>query len=404
LIEQRVQSICGKEGVIDVDAHGCVEVAPHSEEECALLLSAAYDEGWSVRLCGKGGWIPLDAPAQLVLSTRRLSGVSDLNPADMVMTARVGSPIDELQTAAAKEGTWIALDPPGASRSLGSILATGTSGPLATGFGAVRGRILGLTFVAADGRIVRVGGRVVKNVAGFDLKSLLVGSFGAFGLITSAHVRLTAMPAADVTLIAQGERENLLHGARAIMSSGTTPAAMELITPDTHDLNAWTLSIRVVGSTASAAADRRNISAAASNIEFDALDGDAGKQYWASISAAITGYPITVRMGSKQTDLEQALDLLNDTLDEDEGAMASVSVLNGVTRWSCETSVAKLLNLRSLAAKQDWPVTLERAPWDVRSSVGHYGAYRDGVGKLVASLRGVFDDRDLLVVPLGDQE
>jgi glycolate oxidase FAD binding subunit len=401
VIEQRVRSIIGTDGVLDIGAHGSVEVAPRSEEECALLLAAAHDAGWSVRLCGGGGWIQPDAPADLAVSTRRLVGIFDLSPADLVMTARVGTQLGDLQATAANQGTWIALDPPGASRSLGSILATGTAGPLRTGYGAVRSRILGLTLITGDGRIVRVGGRVVKNVAGFDLKSLLVGSFGAFGLITSAHIRLNALPLADVTLVANAARDTLLEGARAILSSGVTPAAMELISHDTGGPDGWALAVRVVGSEAAVRADRTNITGAVSQFEFDVLDGDLAAQFWSSTLAEAAGPSTTVRLGSLPSELGQALDLLSAELHDESGAKASVSVLAGVTRWSCNATSAQLQNLRRRAANHEWPVTLERAPWEVCRVVGHYGAYRVGVGGLVASLRTVFDERGLFVVPLG---
>jgi len=396
VIERRVRSIVGADGVLDVDSAGRLEVAPRSEAECALLLSAAHSERWSVRLAGRGRWTPSDAPADLVVSSRRLAGVIDLNPADLVMTAHVGTLLADLQANAAQEGTWIALDPPGTSRSLGSVLATGTAGPLRSGFGAVRNRIMGLTFVTADGRIVRVGGRVVKNVAGFNITSLLIGSFGAFGLITSAHVRLNAMPAAENTLVGQGPRHNLLGSARAILATGTTPAAMEL----TRDRSAWSLSVRLIGSETAVAADRRNITAATSNFDFNVLDGESSADLWASTGATTDATSVTIRMGSLQSELETALDLLRAELDGDANANVSVSVLSGVIRWSGEARASKIQNLRNLAAERGWPVTVERAPWEVLSRVGHYGAFRSGVGRLVTSLRSVFDTRGLLVTPL----
>ena len=129
MIEQRVRAIIGPDGVMDVDAAGRVEVAPRSDKECALILSAAHREGWSVRIVGAGTWIPRGASVDLALSTRCLVGVPDLSPADMVLTAMAGTSFDEIQATAATEGTWIAMDPPGARRSLGSILATATSSP-----------------------------------------------------------------------------------------------------------------------------------------------------------------------------------------------------------------------------------------------------------------------------------
>ena len=92
--------------------------------------------------------------------------------------------------ALAAQRLWLAIDPPGRpERSVGSVAATATAGPLREGFGPVRDHVLGCTVVTGDGRIVRAGGRVVKNVAGFDLAKLHVGGFGAFGITTSASAR-----------------------------------------------------------------------------------------------------------------------------------------------------------------------------------------------------------------------
>jgi glycolate oxidase FAD binding subunit len=402
VIERRIRSIVGTDGVFDVGSDGTVEVAPRSEEECALILASAHKENWSVCFRGGGGWIKPDAPSPVIVSTKQLTGISDLSPADLVLTANSGTPLPDLQTAAANEGTWIPLDPPGANRTLGSVLATGTAGPLRTGFGGARSRILGLTAVTAEGRIVRVGGRVVKNVAGFDITSLLVGSFGAFGLITSAHVRLNAKPTVDVTLVARDTRDALLESARTVLASGVTPAAMEVFSHDTTDPDGWYLATRLVGSEAATAAVHRNIERAAAHLASGSLEGDAASEFWASESVQITRSPVTVRVGALPTELENVLDLLNTELDDGGRLSASVSVLAGVCRLSCNNSSEQLANLRRAAAHNSWPVTLERAPWDVRSEVGHYGAYTRGVGDLVESLRSVFDQRRIFAVPLGD--
>jgi hypothetical protein len=106
-------------------------------------------------------------------------------------------------------------------------------------------------------------------------------------------------------------------------------------------------------------------------------------------------------LGCLPSELAHALDLLSSELNDGGHTYISVSVLAGVTRWSGDTTASRIEHLRKLAAEREWPVTLERAPWDVLREVGHYGAYRRGVGGLVTSLCGVFDERGLLVTPLG---
>ena len=127
---------------------------------------------------------------------------------------------------------WLALDPPGRpERSIGSVVATATAGPLRHGFGPVRDHVLGCSVATGDGRLVNAGGRVVKNVAGYDLTKLQVGGFGGFGIIAEVHLRLRALPRADVTLLARGARDALTSGARDIVAANLLPAALELLSP-----------------------------------------------------------------------------------------------------------------------------------------------------------------------------
>ena len=155
---------------------------PDSADALSLVCRLAHDEGWKIRVEGHGTWLAADAPADLAVSTRALDRVLSVSPADLVATVQAGTPIEALRRRLADEGMWLALDPPGRpERSLGSVVATATAGPLRHGFGPVRDHVLGCTVATGDGRLVRAGGRVVKNVAGYDLTKLQVGGFGGFG-------------------------------------------------------------------------------------------------------------------------------------------------------------------------------------------------------------------------------
>src|SRR5207247_2024399 len=104
---------------------------------------------------------------------------------------------------------------PGSPDAVALLLGTAraTAGPLRHGFGPVRDHVVGVTFVTGDGRLVQSGGRVMKNVAGYDLTRLTAGGFGAFGVIVLVHLRLRALPRADQTLVLEGSREDLSRGA-----------------------------------------------------------------------------------------------------------------------------------------------------------------------------------------------
>jgi FAD/FMN-containing dehydrogenase len=156
-----------------------------------------------LRIVGAGRW--LDAGrlvrATSTLSVAPLSGIVEYVPGDLTLTAGAGTPLAEIARATAAHGQWLTLDPYGDdSGTLGATIATASSGPLATGFGTPRDVTLGVEFVTGTGAVVRGGGRVVKNVAGFDLVRLVTGAWGTLGVLTEVTVRLRARPEVEATL------------------------------------------------------------------------------------------------------------------------------------------------------------------------------------------------------------
>lgn len=212
-----------------------VMVAPGTEEEAALVLSRASTEGWKVLPLGLGSWVEGGGPsdADIGLSTRRMKAVREYQPADLTFSAGAGLPLRDLQDLTRPHRQWLPLDPPGWTRgSLGALTSLGMAGPLRHLYGAPRDHVLGLTTVSGDGRVLRWGGRVVKNVAGFDLTRLTVGSWGALGLVTAVSARLFPLPEGEVTLAFPGPGvDALLPAARAMALSALPLAAVELHDP-----------------------------------------------------------------------------------------------------------------------------------------------------------------------------
>ncbi len=398
-IVQRIRSILGAGAVVETDGTGLPRVAPGTEEGVALVLRAAAADGWRVRIEGRGSWVPPDAPADLALTTRNLTKVPYLDPNDLVATAEAGIPLDDLRQALADRGTWLPADPPGASRSLGSVVATGTAGPLRGGFGNFRDHLLGVTIVTGDGRVVRPGGRVVKNVAGFDLTKLAAGSFGAFGVVTSVTLRLRGVPRADTTLVATGARDALLNAAHSILQAGITPAALELLSPQAAQGEQWMLAVRLIGADAAVSAERDSVSGATETALTELAVADASK-LWRGLLADVPPGSGTLRLGALPSALDEALDLVAHHLPE---GWLTVTIGAGVVRWSGDTTADRIKLLRHTAAQREMPLTLERATWQLRELVGHFGAYREGVGRLVGALRRTFDPAGVLVTAIGDE-
>ena len=173
-------------------------VAPATLDEAVEIMRARAARGASVSFMGGGtdlGYGNSPERVDTLLKTEKLTRVIEYAPSDQVVTVEAGLTLGALQKTLAAENQRLALDPPKAElATLGGLLATNGYGPLRTRFGTLRDLIVGISIVRADGALARGGGKVVKNVAGFDLPKLMVGSLGTLGLIASATFRLHPMP------------------------------------------------------------------------------------------------------------------------------------------------------------------------------------------------------------------
>ena len=203
-------------------------VAPETAVEVAEVLRRASVDGVGVVPRGGGSFLGARKPRTpfVVLSTARLSGVRAYEPADLTLTAGAGTTLAQINAALGEHRQWCPFDPPGGpGRTLGGALASGHVGPRSAGYGAPRDHLLGATLVTGDGRVLELGGRVVKNVAGFDLIRVTVGSRGTVGVITSACIRVFPLPAARRALVMRaGSPSELMGAARAVATASVVPS------------------------------------------------------------------------------------------------------------------------------------------------------------------------------------
>jgi glycolate oxidase FAD binding subunit len=338
------------------------------------------------------------------VSVAALDAISEFNPADLVVSVGAGIPLDRLAAQLAAHGAWLALDPPGPpSRTVGGILAAGGAGPLSARYGPARDQVLGLTVVAGDDTVLRLGGRVVKNVAGFDLAKLVVGSYGAFGVIAEAHLRLRALPRADRTAVWTGTAATVARIAAAALAAGAAPGALEVVAPPLAEALGWAagaewaLAARALG--AGAAVDEE-LEAIASAAAVPAALGRDGDEAWAGWRLAVGRWPVVLRLGAEPARWPDAVALAERHLGTLLGASVTVprgTVRVGVPRCTSETVQA----LRGEAARHQWPVTVERADAATRAAVGIWGALPPAVADLARALEDRFDPAHALAVPLG---
>lgn len=236
-------------------------VHPTSTEEVATTLRLASTHGVGVAVVASGARLrvtrDLGRPF-LVLCTDRLSGIEIYEPADLTLTAKAGTPVRALATELHANRQWLPYDPPHLDdRSLGGLVATGDSGPLGMGYGELRNHVLGLTLVTGDGRTLRLGGRVVKNVAGFDLLKPIVGSRGRLGVITAVCVRAFPEPSCERVLVLRGDSPDaLLPAARAIGTASVMPVSC-VLTGDPRAEAGARLVVRLHGAEPTVEADRK---------------------------------------------------------------------------------------------------------------------------------------------------
>ena len=208
-----------------------LNVFPTSTEQIAELMRVASREHWSVLPTGGSTW--LDAQdANLIINTRQLNQIIEHEPSDLIAITQAGVTLAEFNARLRENGQWLPLDPPDDGRAtIGGVVATGIGGPQQFGYGRPRGSVIGMKVVLANGTVVRVGGRVVKNVAGYDLCKLFTGSHGSLGIITEVNFKLRPRPEREATIITRGETADLLSSARTILDARLFPVAAEIVSP-----------------------------------------------------------------------------------------------------------------------------------------------------------------------------
>lgn len=273
-----------------------------STSALAERVKRANEERRPLRIAGAGTWksgAPADATNEL--STRGLDQVVEYVPGDLTITVGAGMTLAKLEQVTGEHGQWLTLDPYGSpDGTIGATISTASSGPLATGFGQPRDLVLGVEAVMGTGSVVRAGGRVVKNVAGFDITRLLTGSRGTIGAITEVSVRLRAKPAVDETIaIDIGARTGGLREAiAAVRGWPASPMAAELVSPRAAGavgLRAvTTLLVRLGGNARTLAAIKKRAAGIGSLEQVDA-------SVWTRLRALDLNAAVSLRIGDLPT-------------------------------------------------------------------------------------------------------
>jgi glycolate oxidase FAD binding subunit len=197
-------------------------VTPGSAEELAAEMRSASAAGRALRVRGAGtklGWATAAAGTpEVELSTAGLDRILEHNAGDLTAVLEAGVPLAAAQERFATEGQMLALDPPDGGATVGGVVAAGDSGPLRSRYGGVRDLVVGVTVALSDGTVAKAGGKVIKNVAGYDLAKLFAGSLGSLGAILQVSVRLHPIPPATVSAAGGTADPGVLASAAAALT------------------------------------------------------------------------------------------------------------------------------------------------------------------------------------------
>ncbi len=371
---------------------------PRDTADVADAVRDAATAGIALHIRGGGTWLDagraVAAAAQhevRPLDVSTLRGIVEYVPGDLTLTARAGTTLAEIDAATRAHGQWLPLDPyaaPGAT--LGATLATASWGPLSASLGLPRDLTLGIEFVDGRGIVVRGGGRVVKNVAGFDLVRLTVGAWGTLGVITEVSVRLRARPATECTLALDAPRaaEALAPLLRALRDAPLTPLAMELVDGAlARALDVGTDSVilvRLAGNAAALAAQRATVQSFGSAREVPT-------DVWSALQRSLPDSSWTFRASQRPSELASLWHDLGRCLAVIPGAYRQATLERGIARLVVPSEAGGALAGQLPGLAERWQVIGERLPADAWRRLPAEASDRLSVG-----VRAAFNPLQLL--------
>jgi glycolate dehydrogenase FAD-binding subunit len=357
---------------------------PATVEEAVEVVAASARDGKALAFVGGGTDLELGAPPKrldAVVKTARLARIVEHAPSDQIVVVEAGLTLGELQKALASHRQRLALDPPLPERkTLGGIIAANTYGPRRARFGSVRDLLIGISFVRADGTLAHGGGKVVKNVAGFDLPKLMVGSLGTLGLIATATFRLHPLTEEEVTLLLPGRTAADVRAlAAAVKKAQLEPTS---VVAAWREADLFDVAVRFEGFRAGVAEQRERLAGLVlgqAGGACDALDEPSARAFWSRHDGRRTGPALRAKLTALpahvETVVRNALPGLLGALDDPSFlwyATLGIGFLAG-TPAAADVSAAAIQSARQKISGLGGSLTLEAAPAGIRERLDVWG-------------------------------
>lgn len=364
--------------------------APATQEEVGTCLALCDEAGAAVLPWGGGTQMDFgEAPSRydLALDLRRLNRVVEYEPADLTVTVEAGLRLADLQARLGEHGQWLPLDPPlPADASIGGVLATNASGPARIAHGTARDHVIGMTVALADGRVVRSGGRVVKNVAGYDMAKLHIGAFGSLGVIMQVSFKVAPRPLVEQSLVFEGNADRLARLSRVIWDAGLAVNGLLLLRREGE----WRLLARLAGSAAAVERSERDSTALAKALALKT--SVATPDAWEpALGPKEMNGTVRARLSLRPSDLIASLASLEDAWAVE--AYPTAGVAHAV--WTA-VPAGRLRELRAMCESRGGALVLVAAPAVLKREVGVWGSPRQDFA-LMRRLKEQFDPKGTLV-------
>jgi glycolate oxidase FAD binding subunit len=340
----------------------------------------------------KSGWWSGTADNAATLSTTSLAPEIDHCAGDLVATFGAGLTLAAVNAALARAGQWLPLDPPAADRAtIGGIVATNESGPRRHKHGAPRDLIIGIEMVRADGTVARAGGKVVKNVAGYDLARMLCGSRGSLAVLASATFKLAPLAPVSRTVVATAPNARACADlALAVAASPTAPSAVELESPPHRLLIRFESTARAADMQADAAAALCLAHGANAAVVAD----DEERSLWSGYERAVWGDSsngLLVKTSVLPTEVADLLDLAGVSFAAGRAALGIVYLradgIAGAKTW--------LDDLRSRVRRRGGSAVVVKASTALKGGIDVWGEL-SGSRPLMQAVKARFDPNNIL--------
>jgi glycolate oxidase FAD binding subunit len=377
--------------------------APATPEQVAAALRICSEAQTALIPWGGGTAMAIGNPphrADLVLSTTRINRLIEHDDANLTATVQSGITLDTLQAALAKQMQFAPFDAPFAERStLGGIVAANLNGPRRSSWGSVRDLVIGMKIVLASGEQIKAGGKVVKNVAGYDMCKLFTGSLGTLGIVTELTVRVAPVPECSATAMAWGTLGQAEQLAGAITNSKLLPAAVFL---RNHGVEQnWQLAVSFQGFAETVARQLRDLDSMAQRLSMrsEPLGAENQQQVWQELrDLPLAAGRLVFRITVPRKSLAHMIRALESS---HSGAPAPAIVADMAmgTIWNVgaanKTFAGGFSQLISLAQQQRGHAVMFAAPTELKQGVEVWGPTPPALA-LMREIKQKFDPQEIL--------